>query len=402
VLATEWNYLADGCGTAKERLAPDLLAYLRDHGIGVLGHAFDALKTTVADWSWTPTSCGSAVGGSGRVLQSFFAGLADRASPPTAPTGLRVSDLESTRVGLVWDPSTDNVGVAGYQVLRDGVVVGTPTATSWTDTGLAPEQAVAYTVRAVDAGGGVSPDSAELDVTTLPAPVDSGPPTTPSGLTGRVAGPSSVVLGWRASTDDVGVAGYRVSRDGTVLATTTGLGWTDSAPGTGPHTYAVSAFDAAGHSSPAATVSVIVPAPAPSGLTGTYFATATLTVPKKVRIDRTVNFSWGTGSPAAGIPANDFSVRWTGQVLPAADGTWIFYTQSDDGVRLWVDTHLVIDHWTKHTLTEDRASVSLTASQAHAIKIEYVDRSGTATMRLLWSGPATAKQVIPAARLLAN
>jgi hypothetical protein len=81
VLATEWNYRADDCGGARERLAPDLLDYLRRHGIGVLGHAFDHLGHTVADWAWTPTACGTARGGSGRVLQTFFADLAE-ATPP--------------------------------------------------------------------------------------------------------------------------------------------------------------------------------------------------------------------------------------------------------------------------------------------------------------------------------
>jgi hypothetical protein len=81
VIATEWNYRADGCGTAEEVLAPALLDYLRDHHIGVLGHAFDLPGTTVADAAWTPTECGSASGGSGRLLSTFLAGLAS--APPS-------------------------------------------------------------------------------------------------------------------------------------------------------------------------------------------------------------------------------------------------------------------------------------------------------------------------------
>jgi hypothetical protein len=402
VLATEWNYLAGDCGRAPERLAPDLLGYLRDHGIGVLGHAFDALRTTVADWSWTPTRCGSAVGGSGQVLRSFFAGLRDRESPPTAPAGLRATDVASRQVTLAWDPSTDDVGVTGYQVLRDGVVIGTASTTGFTDTGVVPEEGVTYTVRALDAGGGVSPDSAELDVTTPPAPADTTPPSTPAGFTARVASPTSVVLGWRASTDDVGVTAYTITRDTTPVGVTTGLGFTDIPPTPGPHTYQVSASDAAGNTSHAATATVNVPAPAPAGLTGSYFDTATLTVQKLTRIDRTVNFAWGTRSPAPGIATNTFSVRWTGQILPTADGSWTFYTRSDDGVRLWIDGRPVIDHWTTHALMQDRGSIPLTASQAHTIRLEYADRTGSATIKLLWSGPGTATQVIPATRLLAN
>ena len=72
VLATEWNYPAEGCGTDEERLAPELLDYLRRHSIGVFGHAFDIPGTTVADWSWTPTDCGTGAGGSGALLREHF------------------------------------------------------------------------------------------------------------------------------------------------------------------------------------------------------------------------------------------------------------------------------------------------------------------------------------------
>jgi Cellulase (glycosyl hydrolase family 5) len=81
MIATEWNYRADGCGTAQERLAPALLDHLRRHSIGVLGHAFDVPGTTVADWTWRPTACGTPSGGAGLALQTFFAGLAARDRP---------------------------------------------------------------------------------------------------------------------------------------------------------------------------------------------------------------------------------------------------------------------------------------------------------------------------------
>ena len=76
VLATEWNYLGDECRTDAQRLAPDLLDYLHQHSIGVFGHSFDIPGTTVADWSWTPTRCGTAAGGSGALLQNHFRSLA--------------------------------------------------------------------------------------------------------------------------------------------------------------------------------------------------------------------------------------------------------------------------------------------------------------------------------------
>jgi hypothetical protein len=72
VVVSEWNYVGEDCGTAKEQRAPDFLAYMRAHGIGVLGHAFDVPGTVIRDWSWLPTSCGSGVGGAGQVLRQSF------------------------------------------------------------------------------------------------------------------------------------------------------------------------------------------------------------------------------------------------------------------------------------------------------------------------------------------
>jgi hypothetical protein len=265
LIATEWNYLAEDCGRAEEKLAPDLLDYLRKHHIGVLGHAFDVPGTTIADWSWNPTACGTSSRGSGRVLRTFFTSLAGLDTvPPAAPANLR-ADPAADRVTLGWDADPD---AASYVVLRDGSRIATPTAPGWTDTGLRPSQTYAYAVRAVDAAANVSGNAA-LSVTTPGPPPDSTPPTAPGSLTARVVSPTQVALRWTAASDDVGVARYRVSRDGVVLTTTTGLTATDTAVGSGPHEYRVIALDAADNPSPATADTVDVPAAAPRGLTGT-------------------------------------------------------------------------------------------------------------------------------------
>ncbi|MFI5529906.1 glycoside hydrolase family 6 protein [Kitasatospora sp. NPDC051853] len=84
---------------------------------------------------------------------------------PTAPTGL-TGTATSSGATLSWTASTDNTGVTGYQVFRNGVQVGTSTATSYTDSGLTASTAYSYTVRARDAAGNVSAASAALTVTT--------------------------------------------------------------------------------------------------------------------------------------------------------------------------------------------------------------------------------------------
>src|SRR5688572_15539530 len=70
------------------------------------------------------------------------------------------------------------------------------------------------------------------------------------------------------------------------------------------------------------------------GLRGEYFDNRDFTAPKLTRVDPTINFNWGTGSPDPTVGADTFSVRWTGRVSPRYSETYRFYTTSDDGVRL--------------------------------------------------------------------
>ena len=76
VIATEWNFQAPDCGTNVETLTPTFLTWLDTHGIGITAHAFDYVGTLVADFSWTPTKCGTASGGVGDVLKAWYAHLA--------------------------------------------------------------------------------------------------------------------------------------------------------------------------------------------------------------------------------------------------------------------------------------------------------------------------------------
>nr|BFE57553.1 hypothetical protein GCM10020063_020790 [Dactylosporangium thailandense] len=96
-------------------------------------------------------------------------------TPPSTPTGLTSPAKTSSSVSLSWNASTDNVGVAGYKVLRGGTQVGTATTTSYTDSGLNASTAYTYTVRAYDAAGNTSADSSSITVTTSAT-------STPTGL----------------------------------------------------------------------------------------------------------------------------------------------------------------------------------------------------------------------------
>ena len=135
------------------------------------------------------------------------------------------------------------------------------------------------------------------------------------------------------------------------------------------------------------------------GLTATYFNNINFTGSTVPRVDPVLDFTWGSGSPAPAIGADTFSVRWTGRVEAPVTGTYTFYTVSDDGIRLWVNGQRIINNWTDHGATENRATISLTAGQRYTIRVDFYENGGAATARLLWSHASIPKAVIPNARL---
>jgi glucose/arabinose dehydrogenase len=135
------------------------------------------------------------------------------------------------------------------------------------------------------------------------------------------------------------------------------------------------------------------------GLSGRYYDKSNLSGPSVTRIDPVVDFDFGTASPAPGISPTTYSVRWTGYVWSLDGGVYTFYTQSNDGVWLWVNGQRIINNWTNHELTEDAGAISLQANRKYPLQLEYYNDTGTGTIRLYWSSPALAKQVLPAQRL---
>jgi len=120
------------------------------------------------------------------------------------------------------------------------------------------------------------------------------------------------------------------------------------------------------------------------------------------RIDPVIRFPWRNGSPGGDIKANGFHVTWTGYLQADKTGDYTLHTISDDGVRLWIDGAKVIDNFSNHAPTEDTAHVHLEAGRKRALKIEYFEDTGGATMMLLWSGKNLRKQIIPQKNLFSS
>jgi hypothetical protein len=139
-----------------------------------------------------------------------------------------------------------------------------------------------------------------------------------------------------------------------------------------------------------------------SGLIANYYSDPNFTALAATRTDAAVNFSWGAGSPAAGLPADGFSARWTGQVQAQFSETYTFSVAADEGVRLWVNGQKIIDSSASAAAGEWSGSVALKAGEAYDVRLEYVDRSGASNVRLSWASPSTPKAVIPASQLYAD
>ncbi|WP_033482158.1 glycoside hydrolase family 3 protein [Xanthomonas phaseoli] len=137
------------------------------------------------------------------------------------------------------------------------------------------------------------------------------------------------------------------------------------------------------------------------GLRGEYFRNRDLSgKPALVRVDAQIGFKWDRGSPTdnllargeAGpgeaVPADNFSIRWSGQLVPPTTGTYHLEAAADDGVRLYLDGKPVIDRWaTTDRLHADGVDVQLQAGRAYEVRLEYFEAERDAAVRLAWRQP---------------
>ncbi len=241
---------------------------------------------------------------------------------PSVPGNLAASAASSTQINLSWSASTDNVGVTGYQVERcqgssctNFTQIGTATGTTYSNTGLTVSTTYRFRVRATDAAGNLGNYSSIVNGTT-PAATDTSRPSTPANLTGTPVSASQVNLAWTASTDNVGVTGYRVERcRGTSctrfvqIATPTNT--THSDTGLSANTtyrYRVRATDAAGNLSSyssivnAKTLAAPVADSSAPTVPGGLIATAASS-------EKTINLLWTASTDNVGVTGTTYRYR---------------------------------------------------------------------------------------------
>ena len=243
-------------------------------------------------------------------------------TPPSAPSNL-TSTASLTQIVLSWTAATDNVGVTGYLVERcQGAPctvfaqIATSSSTTYTDSGLASGTAYSYRVRATDAAGNLSAYSAITSAAT-PVPPDTTPPSVPGNLRTSVVSSTQVNLFWNASSDNVGVTGYRVERcQGTgctsfaQIATPTATTWSDSGlTAATAYQYRVRAADAAGNlSAYSSVVSVTTMNAAAVSITP---ARGGLTIAQVLSLSATVTNDVGSAGVTWSASAGSFSAQST-------------------------------------------------------------------------------------------
>jgi chitodextrinase len=264
-----WSASTDNVGVTSYRIE-------RCQGTGCSNFS---LLTTVSVTSFSNTGLTASTSYSYRVRANDAAGNASAFSNvasattqtapdttvPSTPTGLTATAASSSQINLSWTASTDNVGVTGYQVFRclgasctNFTLLNTAPSTTYTDTGLTASTAYRYRLRAADAAGNLSANSAIATATTLAGPPDTTLPTAPASLTATATSSSQINLSWPAATDNVGVTGYRVERclgsgcsSFSQVATPTTTTYSDSGlVASTSYSYRVRAADAAGNLGP--------------------------------------------------------------------------------------------------------------------------------------------------------
>lgn len=136
------------------------------------------------------------------------------------------------------------------------------------------------------------------------------------------------------------------------------------------------------------------PAPTPTPVIqiqnwrGEYYTNANLAGAPAVRDDVAVDFNWGLSAPLPGLPADNFSARWT-RSLPFDAGLYRFHLLVDDGARLWLDDQLLLDSWQDGSLREVVVERQV-GSGSHSLRLEYYEHGGDAAVHLWWENITAA------------
>lgn len=353
---------------------------------------------------------------------------------PSAPGTPVASAITTTSLTLTWTAASDNVGVAGYDVFQDGVQINisTITGTSFNVTNLSPSTTYQFYVKAKDATGN-STNSSTVNATT-PAPPDTEAPSAPANLVASAVTATSLTLNWSASTDNIGVAGYDVYRNGTkinsVVVTTTSYSVT-GLTGSTTYSFYVQARDAANNiSANSNTISVTTPSGSVCTGTGGIRFQRWANITGTAVSNLTSNSAYINNTPTTSgtltsfeVPTSsgdNYGIKVFGYICPPTTGSYTFWIASDDNAELWLSTSSnsankvrIAYHtqwtnsreWNKYT-TQKSAAITLTAGQLYYVEALMKEGSQGDNLAVGWAKPGQSttapSEVIPGSQLVAQ
>jgi chitodextrinase len=334
---------------------------------------------------------------------------------PFAPTNVSATPVSQSQVNLSWTASTDNVGVTGYTVYRDGAPIGTTALPTYINTGLAASTTYTYTVDAFDAAGNHSVQSASSSTTTQsPPPPDTQAPAISITLPVNGSAVAATVTVSGTASDNVGVVGVQFLLDGANLGaedTTSpySVSWNTLTAASGTHALFARARDAAGNMATTGTVTVTVDNQAPTGtivINGGAAAakstavTLTLSAADALSAVTQMRFS-NTGSSYQAAEAYATTKAWT---LSTGAGTKTVYVQYKDALGNWsagLTATIVLDTTaptisgvSSSNITDQSARVAWTTSEPSTSQVEFGLTIGYGTVTTLDAALVTSHSVL--------
>ena len=138
-----------------------------------------------------------------------------------------------------------------------------------------------------------------------------------------------------------------------------------------------------------------------TGLTGKYYDDTTFATAVTTRTDASINFDFGSAIPAgtAITAPTTYGIAWSGQIEPQFSELYTFFVTADDGARLWVDDQLIVQRTFFQGTGEMRGQMKLKAGHRVNVRVEFIQQTGNAKVKLEWASASQTRQVVPTLRL---
>ncbi len=369
-------------------------AWKRVGSNAVIGNAATLRVTTPGQYVATVTEefgCTSIVSAPFRVVD------ATGTNAPAPITTLTANTVSKTQVALAWQHNASAPHPeTGFEIYRSTqadagfslVEVVGANVSGYTDQGLATGTKYYYLVRAINTNGASATAKANGSTES-----DTVLPSVPGNLRAGNSTTTSVFLRWNSATDDVGIAHYVLYRDGVQILTTTDTEATvyNLAPN-GQYTFTVRAKDVSDNLSPVSNA-VLVNTQA-QNVTYSYYEGSFRQVSDFENLTPVKSGNTDNIDISLRERESNFAFSFLATLIVPQDGTYTFYTTSDDGSKLYINEQQVVDNDGLHGSRERNGQITLTAGN-HALRVSYFNGTGGKRLQVRWKGPGFGRRYIP-------